>query len=173
MHPQSDPEPSQPPLKRRRGGEVGRDWTCPQEGCDKAFKSKKAQQDHIRVNHEGSRNFNCPKEGCTRSFGYKHVMQRHMERHHRETATPAPAQPPASNTIGSLSGQQCSAKNRPRVIACPWPDAFGADPVVNQTASRCAFRFSRAYDLRRHLKSTHGLEAGSDEVNAWVLKQKC
>ena len=25
--------------KRRRGGEVGRDWVCEEEGCEKAFKS--------------------------------------------------------------------------------------------------------------------------------------
>jgi len=27
------------PLKRRRGGEVGRDWVCDIDGCPKAFKS--------------------------------------------------------------------------------------------------------------------------------------
>jgi hypothetical protein len=28
-----------PPRKRRRGGEVGRDWKCTEDGCDKDFKS--------------------------------------------------------------------------------------------------------------------------------------
>lgn len=27
------------PKKRRRGGEVGRDWACEEEGCEKDFKS--------------------------------------------------------------------------------------------------------------------------------------
>lgn len=27
------------PTKRRRGGEVGRDWKCEEEGCIKDFKS--------------------------------------------------------------------------------------------------------------------------------------
>jgi general transcription factor IIIA len=27
------------PTKRRRGGEVGRDWECTEKGCDKTFKS--------------------------------------------------------------------------------------------------------------------------------------
>lgn len=27
------------PRKRRRGGEVGRDWVCDVDGCDKDFKS--------------------------------------------------------------------------------------------------------------------------------------
>ncbi|KAG9087691.1 Strongly-conserved Zn-finger binding protein (TFIIIA), partial [Ceratobasidium sp. UAMH 11750] len=171
-HALQDPESTEPPLKRRRGGEVGRDWPCSREGCDKAFKSKKAQLDHVRVNHEGARNFPCPKEGCAQSFGYKHVMQRHLERHHRETATPVPAQASAPTTISALTGQQRSVKNRPRIIACPWPDAFGAGDSADQTAPRCAFRFSRAYDLRRHLKSAHGLEVESDEVAAWVSGHK-
>ena len=28
-----------PPRKRRRGGELGRDWVCEEEGCGKNFKS--------------------------------------------------------------------------------------------------------------------------------------
>lgn len=30
---------SELPKKRRRGGEVGRDWICDVPGCDKDFKS--------------------------------------------------------------------------------------------------------------------------------------
>jgi general transcription factor IIIA len=32
-------EDAEPPLKRRRGGEIGRDWICDADGCDKEFKS--------------------------------------------------------------------------------------------------------------------------------------
>jgi general transcription factor IIIA len=28
-----------PPLKKRRGGELGRDWKCTMDGCEKDFKS--------------------------------------------------------------------------------------------------------------------------------------
>ncbi|CAE6463425.1 unnamed protein product [Rhizoctonia solani] len=193
-------ESSEPPPKRRRGGEVGRDWLCPIDNCAKTFKSKKAQQDHMRVSHEGLRKFECPDTGCDKTFGYKHVMQRHLERHHRpqnnESALPKPNSKPtnqkntakAGTLIGLLTGQdydespQSSKSNappRPRLISCPWPSAFGTTKLVNEPASstidnlvKCAFKFSRAYDLRRHLRSAHGLEAGADEVNAWVLKYK-
>ncbi|KAF8677527.1 Zinc finger, C2H2 type [Rhizoctonia solani] len=193
-------ESSEPPPKRRRGGEVGRDWLCPIDSCAKTFKSKKAQQDHMRVSHEGLRKFECPDAGCDKTFGYKHVMQRHLERHHRpqnnESALPKPNSKPtnqkntakAGTLIGLLTGQdydespQSSKSNappRPRLISCPWPSAFGTTKLVNEPASstidnlvKCAFKFSRAYDLRRHLRSAHGLEAGADEVNAWVLKYK-
>ncbi|QRV73745.1 C2H2 zinc finger [Ceratobasidium sp. AG-Ba] len=172
-HAEQDSHWAEPPLKRRRGGEMGRDWPCPQEGCDKAFKSKKAQSDHVRVSHEGSRNFPCPKDGCTQAFGYKHVMQRHLERHHRETA-PSPPTPIAESSIEALIGHQRSAKNRPRLIACPWPNAFGPEPSISagMIRTRCAFKFSRAYDLRRHLKSAHCLEVEADEVGFWVEEQR-
>ncbi|KAF8705406.1 Zinc finger, C2H2 type, partial [Rhizoctonia solani] len=189
-------ESSEPPPKRRRGGEVGRDWLCPIDSCAKAFKSKKAQQDHMRVNHEGLRKFECPDAGCDKTFGYKHVMQRHLERHHRpedsESALPKPSSNPTnqknitktSTLIGLLTGQdydksprssKSNASPRPRLINCPWPNAFGTTKLVNQptfSTVKCAFKFSRAYDLRRHLRSAHELEAGADEVNAWVLKYK-
>ncbi len=34
---------SEPPRKKRRGGEVGRDWVCDVEGCSKDFKSVSAR----------------------------------------------------------------------------------------------------------------------------------
>ncbi|CAE7068986.1 unnamed protein product [Rhizoctonia solani] len=189
-------ESSSPPLKRRRGGEVGRDWSCPMDGCDKSFKSKKARQDHVRVSHEGLRRFACPKDGCNKTFGYKHVMQRHLERHHR----PQDDELPQSTSIDQkkaikkgqitdlITGQDYDAPPRslksnvarPRVIECPWPNAFGIKKPTNNghtlpmigTQPKCAFKFSRAYDLRRHLRSAHGLDADADEVSAWVLQYK-
>ncbi|CAE6443916.1 unnamed protein product [Rhizoctonia solani] len=191
-------ESSEPPPKRRRGGEVGRDWLCPIDNCSKAFKSKKAQQDHVRVSHEGLRTFECPNVGCDKTFGYKHVMQRHLERHHRlqdNDSTPLRATSTKQNNttepgriIGLLTGQdydelprspKSDAVYRPRLINCPWPNAFQVTKPMNGTASstsdtlaKCAFKFSRTYDLRRHLRSAHELEVSADEVNAWVSKYK-
>jgi general transcription factor IIIA len=34
-----DIDSMQPPVKRRRGGEIGRDWKCDVDNCDKDFKS--------------------------------------------------------------------------------------------------------------------------------------
>ena len=93
-----------PPRKRRRGGEVGRDWKCEVEGCTKDFKSvritrahsnilvaailivkflqKKALTTHHAITHLGRRDFVCTVEGCGRAFGYKHILQRHQARGH-------------------------------------------------------------------------------------------
>ncbi|EUC56061.1 transcription factor iiia protein, putative [Rhizoctonia solani AG-3 Rhs1AP] len=191
-------ENSGPPPKRRRGGEVGRDWPCLTENCVKTFKSKKAQQDHVRVSHEGLRRFACPNNGCNKTFGYKHVMQRHLERHHRPQDNEVIPQQSASTNqkeatekeqiINLITGQDYDASPRslktgaarPRAIHCPWPNAFEmrkssdkehAFPLAG-TQDQCAFRFKRAYDLRRHLRSAHGLDVNADEVGAWVLEHK-
>ena len=37
-----------------------------------------------------------------------------------------------------------------------------------EAVKRCAYIFSRAYDLRRHLKAEHGLELDKEEVDGWV-----
>ncbi|KAF5375073.1 hypothetical protein D9758_000102 [Tetrapyrgos nigripes] len=83
----SDAEEILPPLKkRRRGGEIGRDWKCEVAGCGKDFKSNKALQTHIRVTHLGRRDFVCPHENCKRAFGYKHLLQRHQAKAHRPSS---------------------------------------------------------------------------------------
>ena len=38
-HRLDDNEEEDYPVKRRRGGEVGRDWRCTENGCEKDFKS--------------------------------------------------------------------------------------------------------------------------------------
>ena len=38
-HEDASSEEDRPPRKRRRGGELGRDWKCEVEGCAKDFKS--------------------------------------------------------------------------------------------------------------------------------------
>ncbi|KAI0778057.1 hypothetical protein BD413DRAFT_506447 [Trametes elegans] len=70
------------PHKRRRGGEVGRDWACEVPGCGKDFKSKKALSTHHNIAHLGRRDFVCPHVRCQRAFGYKHLLQRHLAKLH-------------------------------------------------------------------------------------------
>ncbi|KAJ3733838.1 hypothetical protein DFJ43DRAFT_994538 [Lentinula guzmanii] len=78
---ESDGE-DEPPSKKRRGGEHGRDWKCEIAGCEKDFKSSKALRVHHAVCHLGRRDFKCPRETCGATFGYKHLLQRHVARLH-------------------------------------------------------------------------------------------
>lgn len=97
----SESEGEERPRKRRRGGEVGRDWICDVDGCGKDFKSvrprltdmlwtksdqphlqKKALSTHHNIAHLGRRDFICPHARCKRAFGYKHLLQRHLAKLH-------------------------------------------------------------------------------------------
>ncbi|KAF5388883.1 hypothetical protein D9757_005592 [Collybiopsis confluens] len=92
----------QPPKKRRRGGEYGRDWKCSVENCEKDFKSvgflsdpgkkganvfqNKALTVHHNVTHLGKRDHICAHVDCGAFFGYKHLLQRHITRAHSKPA---------------------------------------------------------------------------------------
>jgi general transcription factor IIIA len=204
-----------PPRKRRRGGEVGRDWKCTEGGCDKDFKSvrfnrlffppaslkkkrcphiclqKKALATHHNVAHLHRRDFVCPHPGCGRAFGYKHLLQRHTARLHTEGLDPddtTPEMSPAEDdaeepeletqrlemsAIDFLTGRAYASRIRSsKALCCPYPSlqglqgAFIPPPVPG--VEPCPFVFSRAYDLRRHLRAEHGLEVSKDIADAWV-----
>ncbi|CAO1636829.1 unnamed protein product [Parajaminaea phylloscopi] len=50
---------------------------------------------------------------------------------------------------------------RERILTCPWPRLSSAGETLTEGAAgpscECAVRFSRVYDLRRHLLAAHGL----------------
>ncbi|KAL1746200.1 hypothetical protein HDZ31DRAFT_62460 [Schizophyllum fasciatum] len=207
----------QPPKKRRRGGEVGRDWKCEVEGCGKDFKSKKALTTHTNVTHLGHRDFVCAHQGCGRAFGYKHLLQRHVAKlHSNATASSSSSddenvddgsedeaaqdaderadeahpeestQPDASTFIDLITGSTYAKKAQDRLrtatsLSCPYPDLSGlpiAPPATTgssssaSTSHTCDYVFSRAYDLRRHLRATHGVETDKDALDTWVRKEK-
>ncbi|KZT74734.1 hypothetical protein DAEQUDRAFT_700735 [Daedalea quercina L-15889] len=90
-------DPDDRPRKRRRGGEVGRDWVCSEPGCGKDFKSKKSLATHHNVTHLGHRDFAC--SACGRTFGYKHLLQRHTAKAH--AAIPASSESGSEADTGS------------------------------------------------------------------------
>ncbi|KAI8995510.1 hypothetical protein BD414DRAFT_479749 [Trametes punicea] len=94
------------PRKRRRGGEVGRDWVCDVDGCGKDFKSKKALTTHHNIAHLGRRDFICPHAHCQRAFGYKHLLQRHLAKLHAPQESSESA-----NESGNGSGLESDPEN--------------------------------------------------------------
>lgn len=217
MH-DSDAEDSDgeaPPRKKRRGGELGRDWKCDMDTCDKSFKSvfkyssvaiplnhaytydeqKKALTTHIRVNHQGRRDFVCPHSSCQRAFGYKHLLQRHLAKIHKPSggATSSEAEETEIDAhahdsdalldIDAITGNSYSKRASEKVDAakalrCPHPrlEALGIPTIapapVVELQSSCDYVFSRAYDLRRHLRANHGIELEKALIDKWVAKQK-
>ncbi|KAJ7072584.1 transcription factor iiia [Mycena amicta] len=182
-----------PPRKKRRGGEFGRDWKCDVEDCNKDFKSQKALTTHVNITHLGRRDFACSYENCGQSFGYKHILQRHIAKHHAAPSEPPPSEDEdeepqsgvvAEADIGTITGDNYAQSARQKLAAatalpCPYPDLSGLQPELEHpvrdhasTASTCEYVFSRAYDLRRHLQAAHNLVFDKEVVQRWVRRAK-
>lgn len=174
-------------LKRSNASSsVGKEWLCGEDDCAKGFKSKRALSVHHSTAHLGLRPFVCPDPDCTNSYGHKHLLQRHVSsrhRRHHDQASPIhqdvdaskliPTQPEpksdptsasafASPSIDLLTGAHYDPKST-KHLQCPCLDSDhkgGED----ESAGRCPYRFSRLYDLRRHLKKVHKVELDDDEL---------
>ncbi|KAJ7128998.1 hypothetical protein C8R43DRAFT_689581 [Mycena crocata] len=179
------------PRKKRRGGEVGRDWKCEVDGCTKEFKSKKALTTHTNITHLGRRDHTCPHETCKQTFGYKHLLQRHLAKHHTtalagsessdEERTYLPKSPAVAMDIDMITGHTYAQNAHKKLEAatalqCPYPqldglvaNGDGNGPVVGPSSS-CEYVFSRAYDFRRHLQTAHGVIVDKDIVDRWVRR---
>jgi len=171
----------EPPRKKRRGGEVGRDWKCDVDGCTKDFKSKKALTTHTNITHLGRRDHVCPHETCKQTFGYKHLLQRHLAKRHTASSssessdedtttclpTPAADKMDIDTITGNTYAQTASRKLKAaKALRCPYPHLD--DLAVVPAGPPCDYVFSRAYDLRRHLQSEHDVVVDKDSVDLWV-----
>ncbi|KAF9777877.1 hypothetical protein BJ322DRAFT_1094846 [Thelephora terrestris] len=174
----NDDEPS---MKRKRGGDHGRDWVCDFEGCTRDFKSKKALTTHHNISHLHKRDFTCSHEGCNKSYGYKHLLQRHLSRAHQEIGSDAASDPEEDNANGvrmdidGITGRSYLERNSgiKKPVCCPYPNlppqfASGRNSDLSVSVAPCEHVFGRAYDLRRHLLSEHGLVIEKGVVDAWV-----
>ncbi len=115
---------------------------------------------HVRVVHEGLRPFVCNYQDCTSAFAHKHLLVRHRRIHERnkepneatisdeaalsEEAAPSEEVPPSRTVIDELTGADYNsyAKETERLLPCP-------------VSSKCAFRFKRLYDQKRHVETAH------------------
>lgn len=97
-------------------------------------------KNHIRVVHEQVKPFICGFEGCGQTFGFKKVLQRH-ELCHTQPAPPRERKKlvKAVNALDEIAGTGYEETGRD--IRC--------------TVTGCAYRFTREYDLKRHLTSAH------------------
>ena len=157
---------------------------------------KKALQIHIDVEHQGRRDFPCNHNGCTSAFAYKHLLQRHVAKEHtsehstdhstsseeHDTEEKAPNEEDDFNIdliTGNLYVKQAEANLKTAsVLRCPYPElddlldsteveAQRFMPESSTTLRHCVYVFSRAYDLRRHLRSTHNVTLSKEVVDRW------
>jgi general transcription factor IIIA len=146
LEPDSGNETDQPPRKKRRGGEHGRDWQCEEAECSKDFKSKKALKTHFNITHLGKRDFVCNYPNCHQAYGYKHLLRRHQVKAHQTNQSTTELSEDEDATDGGhvdthepmfdiekLTGNayakkaEASVKNA-KAISCPFPDLTGLLP---------------------------------------------
>lgn len=158
---------------------------------EKTKPQKKALGVHVKVCHLRRRDFVCTLESCGKSFGYKHLLQRHIARHHTshgdgEAAELGKTRPAGdsskSSVIDILTGKayksRTTATTGSKQFICPYPfisfvdleceRSSTRDTAEIRTSANCNYAFSRAYDLRRHLLSEHGLAVEKGPVDRLV-----
>lgn len=151
------------------------------------IKQKKALTAHYKVSHLHKRDFICPREGCGKSYGYKHLLQRHLVQAHRAAESSDCSSDPEEHNlkgvqmdIGRITGRSYLERNSKikRALHCPHPNlppSFtdrAPESSVIDSVDPCEHVFGRAYDLRRHLLSEHGLAVEKGVVEAWAESGK-
>ncbi|KDQ50548.1 hypothetical protein JAAARDRAFT_42006 [Jaapia argillacea MUCL 33604] len=183
---EGEDDEERPKKKRRRGGELGRDWRCEVEGCGKDFKSKQALTTHTNVTHLGRRDHCCPHTSCDATFGYKHLLQRHLAKKH--AASPSQSSSDGDDEdredeqgmmdIDTITGKSYLTHHslaKSNTLQCPFPhlpEAFSYSLGDTGIGGNCEYVFTRGYDLRRHLRGSHGVELEKDVVDDWVAGEK-
>lgn len=153
------------------------------------FLQKNTLTTHHNVIHLGQRNHVCPHVHCNSAFGYKHLLERHLSKLHSSISVhvEAASEEEASATdaddpmdIEAITGKAYATRSQNAMsIRCPYPDI---DPLVASSATldgsgpssskTCEHVLTRAYDLRRHLRSEHGVDSEKEKVDAWVKAQR-
>lgn len=153
------------------------------------FVQKKALTTHHNVIHLGQRNHVCPHIHCNSVFGYKHLLERHRAKLHSsksvhgETASEEEASTTEADdttNIEAITGKVYATRLQNAMsIRCPYPhiDALVTSSTAPDTygpssSKMCEHVLTRAYDLRRHLRSEHGVDTEKERVDAWVKAQR-
>ena len=150
---------------------------------------KKALTMHYNISHLYKRDFVCPHEGCDKAYGYKHLLQRHDVQAHRLVTefSDHSSSPEDDDTKGAqmdidgITGRSYLERNAKirGALRCPHPhlpstfvSGRGSELSVSDSMTPCEHVFGRAYDLRRHMLSGHGLTVEKGVMDAWVEDQR-
>lgn len=153
-----------------------RDHVCPYERCNSAFGYKHLLQRHMAKIHSTQTG----EDAATGSDS-------------AETSGDVDEAMPKGNgkaiqrmDIDAITGKAYADHSSQRVstskaLRCPHPHLAALAPshdtqisenVESSSSKVCDYVFSRAYDLRRHLRVEHGFEADKDMVDEWVKDEK-
>ncbi|RDB25312.1 Transcription factor IIIA [Hypsizygus marmoreus] len=159
-----------------------RDHVCPHDGCGRAYGYKHLLHRHLAKAHASATSAPPSSDEEGGSTGKSNVRQA------------GKSKPSTLLDIETMTGNSYAKRTRAKVanataLLCPYPlvDALAfvtsddlLATVKGDTSTEmcldsqqpCEYAFSRAYDLRRHLKAVHGLDAVKESVDDWVREHK-
>lgn len=114
---------------------------CPIDACGKRFAKPYSLKRHVAVVHEGLREFTC--EICDKGFAHNKTLRDHTRREHPHGEIKCPS--PKKQKRTSRTAQ---ASVLDRLTGINYEDS-GRE--IQCIAEDCLYRFTRAYDLDRHL----------------------
>lgn len=151
-----------------------RDHVCPHESCKQAYGYKHLLQRHLAKVH-------------TSAASDAGISTGSSSEDDDPTAVSSgrlnfKSKPPGSLDIDTLTGQSYAKRTRDNVadsktLRCPYPKVnrltdMSADEQEIPISPPCQYAFSRAYDLRRHLKAAHNIHSTKERVDMWVRDRK-
>lgn len=121
--------------------EARQSYACDIDECDKKFTKAHALKQHVLVVHQSVRRFVC--EACDKSFAYKKSLQKHAAKAHSDKG------------VGDFGNKQDKTSAK-AVSLLEKLTGYGYDVGrdIPCTFPNCAYRFTRDYDLHRHLNGS-------------------
>lgn len=158
-----------------------RDFVCQEPGCGRAFGYK-----HLLQRHFGKVHATAPTSSRdSDSEAHNNDEVETTEQSGDETQD---EEQPDTFAIDFTTGNSYAQKSREKMksnnaLRCPHPHlpvlltGSVSSPVAPNTypvlsSAECQYVFSRAYDLRRHLRAEHGVEVKREDADRWVKKTK-
>ena len=145
-----------------------RDHVCPHENCNSAFRHKHLLQRHLAMIH---------------SMQTSESDSAEFTDENEEEATHNHGKAVQRMDIDAITGLSYATHANERLstskaLRCPHPHlgtlvsdsvSGGGRGIASASTSKiCDYVFSRAYDLRRHLRAEHGVDVEKESVDEWV-----
>jgi general transcription factor IIIA len=155
-----------------------RDYVCPHENCKQAYGYKHLLERHLAKVHVSV----APDSGISTDSSSEDDDTTEAVDANSSGRLNAKSKPFESLDIDTLTGQLYAKRTHASVVdskalRCPYPGVDElADALANEQeismGPRCQYAFSRAYDLRRHLKAVHNIDSSKERVDEWVKDRK-
>ena len=158
-----------------------RDFVCPHGECQATFGYKHLLQRHLAKIHPASDRSES-NSGSDPSEDSSLDVEDSGPGSHPEKRNAI-----VDMSIDAITGASYAVRARQklqgsRALSCPFPNLHGislaseAEAEISTASTfdgpNCDYVFSRAYDLRRHLRAQHGIETDKSSVEEWVARGK-